>query len=330
MNLVFLLFILASVKAFPSNVNYCASFDAAETGGATGYVAVSLFPTNGMASYSYALNLNGMQTANCVMALGLKYHIHSYWYNATATSSAGPLTCGASVTGGHFDPNLACSSSSQQSATSCKMLGRNNTNYACTSQNFQQGQFSFCEVGDLSGKFGLALPASGTNLAYSSNGNFADPLPPYGVNYEATTMNKDGQLVSNMWSSVVFHCMTSSTTDSRLLCAKLQTDTSKCTQQGAVFPSAAPGTSFTSSSPSSATTGLASTTVAGAVVGIIAFFIIFIIVFILSLQISPTIRSYFLDSPTNNAAHDSRKSPQGSASQGTVEIGSPVENVMSL
>lgn len=49
---------------------------------------------------------------SCTIENGLVYHVHSFWNNETVSSSANSF-CGASYTGGHYDPSLACSSASE-------------------------------------------------------------------------------------------------------------------------------------------------------------------------------------------------------------------------
>jgi hypothetical protein len=68
-----------------------------------------------------------------------------------------------------------------------------------------------CEVGDLSGKFGRQYDTAGNRL-FSSKGTLVDYQPPYNANYA------DANEVSNMWTSVVFHCGKDA---SRLVCGKI-------------------------------------------------------------------------------------------------------------
>ncbi len=103
--------------------------------------------SNGQALYSYDLNLNNFSLAStCPLSSGgLKYHIHSYWTNTSVTSSAGSVFCGSTYTGGHYDPNFGCSSSSQESSTSCSSLNRTSAKgytYTCNTTIYYDGDYS--------------------------------------------------------------------------------------------------------------------------------------------------------------------------------------------
>ena len=96
---------------------------------------------------------------------------------------------------------------------------------------FSAGQFSACEVGDLSGKFGKAVPVS--NRIVSSPTLMYDPLGYYQFNYLKQVET------ANQWASVVFHC----STGARLFCAKFLLDsagTSTCAANGAFTLSSTP------------------------------------------------------------------------------------------
>ena len=186
---------------------YCAIWDPATTGGATGYFAMQLQPSSGVALYQFQLTLPTPSYQSCnVSQYGLKYHIHSYWTGTASTSLEGNTPC-TSATGGHYDPNFACSTKSQgyvsPTTGQCANLSRTAAygyTYTCTPSIFNSGQFSACEVGDTSGKFGVALasnPKALSNIVFSSNGVLTDPLPPYVYNY-----NQVG-ITSNMWYSMV-------------------------------------------------------------------------------------------------------------------------------
>ena len=116
----------------------------------------------------------------------------------------------------HYDPNLACSPNSQNASTGCITLGRVSPNYAynCTQQNYAQGKYSYCEVGDISGKNGNIYPSAGTTDMFALSTPFTDYQPPYAVNYGFIDTN------SLQWTSFVFHC---AATGARLVCGKLST-----------------------------------------------------------------------------------------------------------
>lgn len=224
--------IIATFSSFVKATQYCATIIAAEAAGASGYVALDI--TEGVAKYSFNLNLNNYNLpttgnyAACNLATsGLKYHVHSYWLNSTSASTANAY-CGATIAGGHYDPNLACSGSSQYAATLCPHINRTvatGYTYTCNSTLYSSGQYSYCEVGDIAGKAGIAQPASATDLSFSL-GEFVDYQPPYNYNYFKNDPN------SIMWASFVFHCAVSG--DPRLVCGKFSTtDLTACADASA-------------------------------------------------------------------------------------------------
>jgi len=223
--LVFLL-ITGGVQSYASSLQLCGALNPLNAQGASGYFAMTLSPSLGQATYNLQLNLNGYANPlSCDLSKGLKYHIHSFWNNKTATSSAGQVACGAANTGGHYDPSFACSASSQGNidttsynvsgqpvvkATYCALLGRTTTSrppykYSCNSTIFQQqGHFSQCEVGDLSGKFGVLLPVDATapgGLIFSSSPSLiTDTYPPILYDYLTKDVVTNNILVADMWS----------------------------------------------------------------------------------------------------------------------------------
>jgi hypothetical protein len=197
-----------------SGSKYCASIDSTTASGASGYFSIQFSP--GLANYSYLLDLTHFDAGTCDLSLGLTYHIHSYWTNTSVSSSANSF-CGTGSTyaGGHFDPNLACGPNSQDASGLCVNLGRTSTSvpaytYSCSPSNYQSGRYAYCELGDLSNKFGRAYSDSGTRLFQQST-PLMDFQPPYEANY------KQGDALSYQWQSVVFHC---GATNSRLVCAE--------------------------------------------------------------------------------------------------------------
>lgn len=120
------------------------------------------------------------------------------------------------MTGGHYDPNLACGYESKY----CTALDRPIANYSCTPAKYKDGRLESCQIGDLSGKFDLAKGP----IVFSQS-LLRDYQPPYASNFLAPNKNKD------VWSSIVFHC----SDEKRLVCAKFKliTDT---TQSLCSFP----------------------------------------------------------------------------------------------
>ncbi len=128
-----------------SSTKFCATFSNSQASGATGYFAMEII--DGYARYSYNLNLTSFTLAStCSLSSGgLKYHIHSYWTNTSVSSAAGPTSCGSSYLGGHYDPNYACSASSQQITSGCVNLGRTSSQgytYSCNTTSYNEGYYS--------------------------------------------------------------------------------------------------------------------------------------------------------------------------------------------
>lgn len=199
-----------SSLAVVSATFYKATID---SDGAVGYFNMEI--GNGQASYSYYLDLSEFSTT-CDLDLGLKYHIHTYWnYDDDSTLSATSETegCVAAYTGGHYDPNLACSTSSQDVSELCLDINRTLSQeyiYGCSTTVYADGEYALCEVGDLTNKFGISYPSTG--YIFSSSSALIDFQPPYAANY----LTEDQ--ISRQWASIVFHCPADS---SRLVCAKL-------------------------------------------------------------------------------------------------------------
>jgi hypothetical protein len=266
MQVIFVLLLSGSFfKIVTSSSNqYCATINAS---GALGHVSMEI--SNGVAQYMFNLDVNSLDTPSltCDYSKGLTFHIHSYWNNADTFTSVAYPTCSSTITGLHYDPNFACSSKSQQSSTGCKSLNRYfpHYNYTCNSTVFnQQGQYSLCEVGDLTGKFGSVYPTSSTNLQFSISTPWTDYLPPYAYDFDRA------DLTSNMWSSIVFHCKSPS---AYLLCAKLSmTDLQSCSSDFAQISSLNSG----SSSSDSGSNGQysAGSLAAGILVSMFSFFFI--------------------------------------------------------
>ena len=196
-----------------SSSEYCATISGEEASGASGYVALKV--GDGSAQYAFDLDLSDFSTT-CDLTNGLTYHVHSFWNNGTTVSSADDF-CGSSYTGGHYDPNFACSGSSQSASDQCVSINRTASQgytYSCSTSNYDLGRYSFCEVGDISGKVGTAFPTNSDGTKFSL-GYFEDFLPVYAANYD---FQDDTSL---MWISWVFHC---AETGARLVCAKFSTD----------------------------------------------------------------------------------------------------------
>mmetsp|Transcript_3963 Transcript_3963/g.6202 ORF Transcript_3963/g.6202 Transcript_3963/m.6202 type:complete len:286 (-) Transcript_3963:202-1059(-) len=192
---------------------FCATFDSIDAAGATGWFNMNI--NNGTAVYSFSIDLTNYDEGSCDLSSGMSYHIHTYWNNNSVSSGANAY-CGLSYTGNHFDPNLACSQASEDSGSGglCEDLGRTATStppyeYSCNTSNYENGRYAFCEVGDLSGKFGAT---TSTGRVYEELTGYIDYQPPYIANF------KQGDAVSHQWQSIVFHCKNGG---ARLVCAEL-------------------------------------------------------------------------------------------------------------
>lgn len=217
---------LAGVAQLTNAAQYCANILPGYTNGASGNVALQI--SEGSATYGLYLDLtNFTPNPSCNLTQGLNYHIHSYWNNQTSSSASNSF-CGATNTGGHYDPNFACSPYSQNYSNACLDLGRQSPGYtySCSSTVYSEGKYSACEIGDISGKNGKLMPKHGT-LVFELSTPFVDYQPPYEVNYNAVDTN------SLQWTSVVFHCPA---TNGRLVCAKFSTaDLTPCDSTFSTF-----------------------------------------------------------------------------------------------
>lgn len=209
---------------FLSN-NYVVIFiryflDAKETGGATGYFAMEI--DNGQGKYSYDIDLTNFATSvpscDVLQPNGWNYHIHTYWLDSSVASSS--TTCGSD--GGHFDPNFACSGSTEETVA-CTQLNRaasSGYTYVCSPSVYNSGNYAACERGDLSGKMGPMIAYGSKGKKFQSNGVLYDNIPPYEISYLQSSLN------TKPWSTVILHC---GQTTTRVVCAKFSTiDTISC------------------------------------------------------------------------------------------------------
>ena len=207
--------LLASFVYIIDGVQYCAKFPG-ENDSVLGYFTMKV--NHGVASYSFSLDLSSFSdSTTCDLTNGLYYHLHTSWNTDDGRNSGlGSTDCGSTVTGGHYDPNLACSASSEEASGLCTTLSRTSTlgyTYNCSTSVYNAGIYGQCEVGDLSGKFGIVYPTSNYRFVQPFAAH-TDYQPPYIYNY----LKNDN--VAKMFSSIVFHCVDSSKT--RLVCALLE------------------------------------------------------------------------------------------------------------
>lgn len=234
--IVLVLNIILFVISYPLSTSYCASFDTSQSG-VNGYFAMTIDESAGLSYYDFKVDLSQYSNPDsCDLSQGIKYHIHSYWTNTTSSNTYGKAACG--TTGGHFDPYLACSGSSQYQNTPvtypgplCPLINRAAPNYTypCSSTSFAAGYLQGCEVGDLSGKFGIVTSST---TVYASSSLLIDPLGPAIIDYGYGDVQSVTEY-TNMWNSIVFHCK--DTTNTRLFCAQFLTTLDSCNSQGAQF-----------------------------------------------------------------------------------------------
>ncbi len=199
----------ALATAAASTNSYTASFRP-ETTGVSGGIQLKLSAAEMF--YSYSVDFTNFKTS-CDLSQGLTYHVHSFWDDLETSSTT---TCGSA--GGHYDPYLACGSSSQDKDTLCKSLNRTAADgyvYGCSPSEYAAGKHYACEAGDLSGKFGRMMPSETNPLVFI--GQFVDPNPVLAVNF----YNAEG--IAKSWASVVIHCPAD---NSRLVCGAFIRD--KC------------------------------------------------------------------------------------------------------
>ena len=199
---------------------YCATFNADETGGAKGYFAMEISGVGGWALYKYDVDMSGSSVLDgCDLNKGIAYHIHQKWKGTgspQSTSAAGSEGNICNDADGHYDPNFACGPKSQWYGSGyCRDLSRTSGyNYNCATE-FKKGDYASCEVGDLSGKFGVA-PVNSDDKSIAANLLY-DPLPPYAYNHDFQfAINAPG----NTWESLVLHCDKQGALGYRILCAQ--------------------------------------------------------------------------------------------------------------
>ena len=222
---------IALASSGPSrNPKQCASFNGAKGAGIPGYFAM-YNDGNGAAYYNFNIDMTTITSSMCPSgnSTGYTYHLHTSWANLPGDSAQNATNCGISKTGNHYDPSLACGPSSQYQKNSCgswsqtaccvemgRVVGK--YNYSCTPSIYNSGNYSNCERGDFSGKFGVVVAGSNGYInsdTLASNGVLVDYIPYFNSNYMTNTVD------ATMWTSLVVHCKTGG---ARVLCAKFSSD----------------------------------------------------------------------------------------------------------
>jgi len=161
-----------------------------ENSGIEGVVIVK----NGMVIVDLDLsmvNVSLLPSTDCFDS-GIRYHIHTKWEHNDTNDRIGSTECASSYTGGHYDPWVACSSSTGNeycTSDTSSTIGCVDKTYSCNSTNYIQDVFA-CEVGDFSGKYGyLYLNNSNSSYIYRKDFSF----------WEVSSDDVIGL-------SIVFHC----------------------------------------------------------------------------------------------------------------------------
>jgi hypothetical protein len=217
------LIVFLSAISFAIAKNYCAKINPSTSSGASGYYAMQI--KNGIALHQYTLDISNaptISTSSCSTngVASLNININEFWAPGDGSTSSASLCATTTpvlqvngqyvylpITGLHYDPYFGCSMYSQNYLTYCqKGLKRVTPQYTyyCNSTGFRdQELYTSCEVGDITGKFGLA---SSSNSVFASKEIFVDPFPPLNANYRTSTDN------ALAWGSVAFQCSTPTVT----------------------------------------------------------------------------------------------------------------------
>jgi hypothetical protein len=145
----------------------------------------------------------------------LNYHLHQQWTTIGSDVGFSADECSMNVTGGHYDPFFGCGPASGVSRDQCAAIGKPVDTYACSPEMYFAGNYSKCEVGDLSGKAGqIPVTAKGEAFISVTTDPFAAQASHYVAERQVNPPKK--------FASIVFH------NDSpRVLCGKLTLQTPK-------------------------------------------------------------------------------------------------------
>lgn len=186
------------------SAQYSSTFDPKTTSGASGSFSM-LISTSGRASYQWSIDLANFKfPSNCNSTIIKKYGLNFGIYTSPLDAAVSALSSvGCTNCRGRYDPYLACSAASEFSTSLCKSLPKKT--YDCSKTTFSlNGLSEYCEVGDLSGKFGAILPntlnSNGTTVLKFFGSILNDPNPPLTNNY----YNSD--LRSNGWTTLALSC----------------------------------------------------------------------------------------------------------------------------
>mmetsp|Transcript_38805 Transcript_38805/g.51131 ORF Transcript_38805/g.51131 Transcript_38805/m.51131 type:complete len:277 (+) Transcript_38805:114-944(+) len=212
-------FMLRNAQAENHGTTYLAKFNATQTSGFSGTYTLYIDNDTESKTATHTLSIDtSLYSGPCNMSYGLKWHIHALWTDLSGGSSD---SCGATKTGGHFDPYLGCGSATHETALCDEVRPSDNYTYSCNSTTYEK-DINTCEMGDLSSRFGLAT-IEDDMISMESNGLWVGKpgsrIPPvvYDYNLEADILANLDQTEGEL-ASVVFHCIEPA---SRLFCAKM-------------------------------------------------------------------------------------------------------------
>lgn len=143
---------------------------------------------------------------------GFKYHIHTLWdYNDGTTYAFGPTACGSAKTSGHYNP---VNHAQDEDYGWFNYTIDYNAGDVC-----DNGNWTTCEQGDFSGKYGNLFPNGPTDANFVVNET--DSLVRYSAAFgqDSNGAWPTGQPAGYGAKSIVGHC---SSDGSRAFCAKLE------------------------------------------------------------------------------------------------------------
>jgi len=157
--------------------------------------------SSGCATYNFYANLTNVTTCDFDRYPQVSFHIHTK--SIFNWRKAGKRSC--YHTGGQYDPNLACSESSESHQTLCPAINRTfaqGYHYTCVGSQYEYAYANpdgKCAVGDISGKLRLLTVPATRYIQFIRP--FTDVLPVYVRNFNASTPG-----ITHGWRSFVLQC----------------------------------------------------------------------------------------------------------------------------
>jgi hypothetical protein len=143
----------------------------------------------------------------------LSYHLHQQWTSVDSDVGFSAIDCGPNVTGGHYDPFFGCGPATGVPSEQCIAIGKPTEAYECSVATYRAGNYSKCEVGDLSGKYGPIPVSAATGVATVTVD--ADPFPAHRAHYAGD--RRAATFSAETFASIVFH----NNGSPRVLCGRL-------------------------------------------------------------------------------------------------------------